>query len=168
MYIISASALLAIIDVPGEGDIPTSWRYAPARTKRRVVADCQRHIDEVSAFSLWVGEGTDNPRARVPAFAVPLPAGTWLLSLQPGSLLGLMPSVAALIGTPLDVVWHGVPSGVPSPTVFWHEWCREVAEFITQHPRGTFAAGSVALRRASMKLVPWMTRAAARAERENT
>lgn len=42
MYIVSASTLLAIVDVPGDRTIPTTWRYAPILVIERTVAACLR------------------------------------------------------------------------------------------------------------------------------
>lgn len=168
MYIVSASTLLAIVDVPGDRTIPTTWRYAPVVVKQKVMADVQHWIAERRPFALWVGEGTDDRRERMEAYAVPLAGEDWLLCLKPGTPIELVPSVAALLPPALPVGWRGVPSGVPSDERFWFAWCREVAEILMEAtPDIPPMAGQRAYDRVRAVQVPHLVRAAARKERLN-
>lgn len=168
MYIVSASTLLAIVDVPGDRTIPTTWRYAPILVIERTVAACQDGIADRRPFILWVGEGTDDRKARMEAYAVPLTDANWLLCLKPGTPIELVPSVEALLPEELPVGWRGVPSGVPSNERFWFAWCHEVAEILMEAtPDIPPMAGQRAYDRVRARQVPHLVRAEARKEREN-
>lgn len=131
VYVVSASTLLAIVDMPGHRVAPSTWVSAPVVARQRVVAECKRWLDAGITFPLWIGEGTNDPKARVEAVAAPFGVN-WLLFPQPTEVLP--PSVDELLPDPLPVIWHGIPSGVPSAARFWHAWCDEVAAILSASP----------------------------------